>query len=163
LGCGEQLIGGGVHAYQSGGHVVLIELYRNPTRLIVHLGCGAVIEDGDRAVSLAADVVLKGEPGAGTHLEVALLATEAPDDLAALAVGLVISTCVADGEEQVVVVVHLNGVDMERVEVTPVVRLIVVLFGVDVAKTVPLEKHLSGLDVDLLGNSLHHEVLFKAT
>jgi hypothetical protein len=40
--------------------------------LIVHLWVGAVIEDDDRAVLLAAGAVLEGGLGTRTHLEVAL-------------------------------------------------------------------------------------------
>src|SRR5215211_2903978 len=38
LGCGEQPVGGGEYAYQGGGHVVFVELYRDSTGLIVHPG-----------------------------------------------------------------------------------------------------------------------------
>src|SRR5215216_6555354 len=74
LGGGESLLGRGVLAHQLGTHLLLVELYHDPAGLYVHLGMGAVVEDGDGAVSLAPSVVLEGALGTGTHLEVAILA-----------------------------------------------------------------------------------------
>src|SRR3712207_6291830 len=84
----KQLIGGGVYAYQGGGHVVLIEFEHDPAGLLVHLGAGAIIENGDGAIGLAPSVVVPGGPGARAHPEVALLPAQPPYDLTALAVYL---------------------------------------------------------------------------
>src|ERR671910_1302161 len=78
LGGGEMLLWRGVLAHQLGTHLLLVELYYEPAGLIMHLGMGAVVEDGNGAVSLAPSVVLEGALGTGTHLEVALLAPEPP-------------------------------------------------------------------------------------
>ena len=77
---------------------------------------GAVIEDGDGAVGQAPGVVLEGESGAWTHLEVALLAAKAPYDLAPFAVYLVDGGGFAGRDQQVVVVVHVYGVEVEVVD-----------------------------------------------
>src|SRR5918998_2326373 len=63
LGGGETLLGRGVLAYQLGTHLLLVELYHDPAGSIVHLGVGAVVEDGNSAVSLAPGVVLVGALG----------------------------------------------------------------------------------------------------
>src|SRR5919112_3642627 len=89
LGGGETLLWRSVLAHQLGTHLLLVELYHDPAGLIVHLGMGSVVEDGDGAVSLAPSVVLIGAPGARAHLEVALLAVQPPYDLSALALYLV--------------------------------------------------------------------------
>src|SRR5918997_2312514 len=74
LGGRETLLWRGVLAHQLGTHLLLVELYHDPARSIVHLGVGSIVEDGDGAVTVAAGVVLEGALGTGTHLEVALLA-----------------------------------------------------------------------------------------
>jgi hypothetical protein len=96
-------------------HLLLVELYHDPAGSIVHLGVGAVVEDGDGAVSLAAGVVLEGAPGTGTHLEIALLPAESPHDLATVALYLVYGPHVADTEEQVAVGLYVYGFDVEVV------------------------------------------------
>src|SRR5207237_2070465 len=78
-------------------------------------GRGAVVEDGDRSVRLAARVVLPGEVRAGPHLEAALPAPEPPEDLAGLAADLVDRVRVAGGDDEVAVVVDVDGVDVEVV------------------------------------------------
>jgi hypothetical protein len=107
------------------------------------------------AVSLTAGVVLVAGSGARAHLEVALLATQAPYDLAALAVDLVDSGGMASGDEQVIVMIYVYGVEMEVVKVPPVLRLTVGLLDADVIQAAPLEEHLSGLDVYLLEYPTH--------
>src|SRR5829696_6352953 len=52
LGGGESLLWRGVLAHQLGTHLLLVELYHDPAGLFVHLGVGAIVEDGDVAVSL---------------------------------------------------------------------------------------------------------------
>src|SRR5918995_237599 len=78
LGGGETLLWRGVLAHQPGAHLQLVELYHDPSRLIVHLGVSSIVEDCDGAISLAPSVVLEGALGTGTHLEVALLAVQPP-------------------------------------------------------------------------------------
>src|SRR5918998_5254503 len=89
LGNGEQLIGGGEYAYQGGSHVVLIEFEHDPAGLLVHLRASAIIENGNGAIGLAPSVVCPGGPGTRAHFEVAVLAAQAPYDLARVAVDLV--------------------------------------------------------------------------
>src|SRR5215211_63619 len=156
LGGGDQLVGVGVLAHEGRDHVVLVELYHDPARLRVYLGPGAVVEDGDGTVFPTAGVVLPGGAGVLSHLEVALLAAEAPDHLAATAVHLVDGPRVAGGDEQVPVVVDVYGVDVEVVEATAVIPLDVGLLDADVVYAVPLEEHLPGLYVHLLGDTLDH-------
>src|SRR5215217_7177197 len=103
LGSGETLLGRGVLAHQLGTHLLLVELYHDPAGLIVHLGMGAVVEDGDGAVSLAPSVVLVGALGTGSHLEVAPLPAKSPYELSALALYLVDAPGIAGTEEQVAV------------------------------------------------------------
>src|SRR4029453_19250819 len=105
----------GVRPHQGGLHRVLVELYYDTPRLVVHLGRGAVVEDGDGAVSLATGVVLGDGSGAFSHFEVALLAAQAPDELAALAVYLVDCVGSLGVDEEVAVGFHLYGVDVEVV------------------------------------------------
>src|SRR5215204_7322292 len=76
----------------------------------------AVVEDGDAAVGQAASVVLEAKSAARTHLEVALLASKAPDDLTTFSVYLVDGEGLAGRDEQVVVVIYFYGVDVEVVE-----------------------------------------------
>src|SRR5215218_2728790 len=111
--------------------------------------CGAVIEDGDGAVFLAPSVVLEGESGASTHLEVTLLAAEAPNDLTAFAVDLVDGGGIASGDEEVVIVVYVYGVDVEVVDAGVVIlpRLDVGLLEAHMLETVPFEEYLSTLYV----------------
>src|SRR5215211_5262502 len=76
---------------------------------------GAIIEDGDGAVLVAPSVVLEGAPGAKTHIEVALLPAEAPQDLSTGAFYLVYTPGVASGYEQVTIEIYVYGVDVEVV------------------------------------------------
>ena len=89
---------------------------------------------------MAADVVLEGEWGARAHLEVVLLPAQSPHDLACLAVDLVDGAGRAGGDEQVILVIHIYGVDVEVV-----VGLEIRLLEADVLQAVPLEEHLAGL------------------
>ena len=82
-----------------------------------------IIEDGDSPVCLAAGVVLEGGSGTRTHLEVALLPAESPHDLARLSADLVHGTGRAGGDEQVILIIYVYGVDVEVVEVVGI-RLI---------------------------------------
>src|SRR5829696_4535951 len=112
---GETLLGRGVLAHQLGTHLLLVELYHDPAGSIVHLGVGAVVEDGNGAVSLAPGGVLEGALGAWTHLEVALLPAESPHDLAAVSLYLVYGPGISGTEEQVAVGLYVYGVDVEVV------------------------------------------------
>src|SRR5215216_1046640 len=145
-----------VLSHQGGLHRVLVEIHHYAAGLFVHLGRGAVVEDGDGAVLLAPGVVLVGEPGARTHLEVAPFAAKAPDDLAALAVHLVDGPGSLGVDEEVAVWFHLYGVDVEVVD-----RLLGIFPGptvrfphADVIEAVPLEEHLARFEVELLGYAL---------
>src|SRR5215217_5493668 len=115
LGGGESLLWRGVLANQLGTHLLFVELYHDPAGLFVHLGVGAIVEDGDGAVSLAPGVVLEGDAGAQTHLEVALLPSEAPQDLAALVLYFVDTPGGAGRDEQVAIGLDVYGVDVEVV------------------------------------------------
>src|ERR687897_789710 len=152
LGGGESLLWRGVLAHQLGTHPLLVELYHDPAGSIVHLGVGAVVEDGDGAVSLASGVVLEGALGAWTHLEVAPLPAESPHDLAAVALYLVYGPGIAGTEEQVAVGLYVYGVDVEVVveKVGIFGQLDVGLLDADVFQAVPLKEHLPGLEVHLL-------------
>jgi hypothetical protein len=122
LGRREELLGRSVLTQLLGTHLLLIKLYHDPAGLVAHLGVGAVIEDGDGAVSRAPSVVLEGALGARPHLEVALLPTQPPQDLAATAVYLVDTPGVAGIDEQIVVGLYFYGVYVEVV--VDVVRII---------------------------------------
>src|ERR687893_3313241 len=113
------------------------------------LGMGAAVEDGDGIVLLTAGVVLEGGPGSLPHLEVALLATKAPDDLAAFAVDLVDGPGISGTQEQVAVGLYAYGVYVEVVvaEAGIVGREgSVGLLDPDVIEASPLEEDLPGLD-----------------
>jgi hypothetical protein len=109
--------------------------------------------------------VLVGEPRALPHLEVALFAPEAPDDLARLAVDLVDGRGPAGGDEQVAVAIHVHGVYVEVVEAVGrfVGRLVVGLAYIDVLQAAPLEEHLARLDVYLLDYAVQDEAHFRTT
>src|SRR5215213_2154792 len=102
---------------------------------------------------------------AWAHLEVALLASQLPYDLTALAVNLVDRKGPAGTNEQVGVVIDVYGVDVEVVE--DLLReeeaerpprslgwLAIGLREADMVEAVPFEEYLAGLYVYLLGNSL---------
>src|SRR6266568_1458452 len=74
-----------------------------------------VVEERDRSVGMAPCVVLPGKSRSGPHLEVALLAAEAPDDLLRLVVDLVDGVRVACGYEEVAARFDIDGVDVEVV------------------------------------------------
>jgi hypothetical protein len=118
----------------------------------VHLGVGAVVEDGDGAITVAPSVVLEGAVGTFTHLEVALLAAEAPQYLSALAHYLVDTPGIAGAHEQVAVGLYVYGVEVEVVvEMVGIFwELDVGLLDADVIEAVPLEDDLPALDVNLL-------------
>ena len=129
-----------VLAYQRGRHLLLVDLQYDAAGLFYRLRVAvledrvAIVEDGDCAVGLAPGVVLEGKSGAGAHLEVTLLPTEAPDDLARVAVDLVDGGGFAGRDEQVAVVVNVQGVDVEIVDAGVVIlfRSNVGLLQVDV-------------------------------
>jgi hypothetical protein len=95
-----------VLAHLGSCHLLQVVLERETVRLIVHVDY-AVIEDSDGAVGLAPGVVLVGPPGARVHLEVALLAAQAPHDLAGFTVDLVDGRGYVSGDEQVGVVIDV--------------------------------------------------------
>ena len=76
---------------------------------------GLVVEQRERAVRLAARVVLPGEAHALAEREVAAAAAEPPDHVAGLAVELVDRPRVARGDQQVAVAVDVDRVDVEVV------------------------------------------------
>src|SRR5829696_6094378 len=115
LGGADELLWKGVLANQLGAHLLLVEPYRDAAGLFVHLRVGTVIEDGDGAVLVAAGVVLVGELGAWTHLEVAVFPSQPPQDLPTVALYLVDAPGVAGREEQIAIVVYVYGVDVEVV------------------------------------------------
>src|SRR5215208_6472236 len=119
---GEELIGMGVLGDQGCAHLLLVELEHDATGLFDRPGVavmnarGAVVEDGDGAVGLAAGVVLVSESGSWPHLEVALFPSQPPYDLAALAIDLVDAGCPAATDKQVAIVIYVYGVDVEVVD-----------------------------------------------
>src|SRR5215208_660086 len=149
LGGGESLLWRGVLAHQLGTHLLLVELYHDPAGLFVHLGVGAIVEDGDVAVSLTPSVVLEGALSTWTHLEVALLASKTPYDLSVLSLYLVDTRGISGTEEQVAVGLYVYGVDVEVVvEIVRIIgRLDVGLLDSDVLQAMPLEDDLPDLDV----------------
>src|ERR687898_2122827 len=152
LGGGESLLWRGVLAHQLGTHLLLVELYHDPAGLFVHLGVGAIVEDGDVAVSLTPGVVLEGALGTWTHLEVALLASKTPYNLSVLSLYLVDGPGISGTEEEVAVGLYVYGVDVEVVvEMVGIFgQLDVGLLDADVFQAVPLKEHLPGLEVHLL-------------
>src|SRR5215212_9713470 len=131
----------------------------------MHLRGGTVIENGDGAVSLAPSVVLVGESGARSHLEVALLTPEPPQDLAAFALYLVDGRGPFSGDEEVAVKVYVYGVDVEVVEGRAGVlwRLAEGLLDANMVQAAPLEEHLSCLEVELLGYPFPHRAVLRAS
>src|SRR5215208_8176988 len=164
LGGAETLLWRGVFAHQLGTHLVLVELYHDPAGLFVHLGVGAVVEDGDGAVSLTPCVVLEGALGTGTHLEVALLASKTPCDVSVIALYLVDAPGIAGAEEQVAVRLYVYGVDVDVVvEIVGIFgQLDVGLLDSDVLEAVPLEDDLPGLDVHLLDYPFPDHAILRA-
>src|SRR5215213_6145328 len=112
----------GVLADQGCAHLLLVEFEHDATGLFDRRGGaavndrGAVVEDGDGAVGLAAGVVLVGESGTWPHLEVALFPSQPPDDLATLEIDLVDAACPAATNKQVAIVVYVYRVDVEVVD-----------------------------------------------
>jgi hypothetical protein len=121
----------------------------------------AVVEDRQRPVGPAAGVVLVAGGGAGGHLEIAPLAVQPPQDLAALAVDLVGGRGLAGRDDEVPVGVHLYGVYVEVVEGLGRVlrRREVRLFYTHPLEAVPLEEHLPRLDVQLLHDPLRRHAV----
>src|SRR5215212_1188276 len=155
LGVGEQLVGVGVLAQQGGPHLVFVDLDHDAAGLYLS-GHVTIVEDGDLTVGVAAGVVLESGPGAGTHLEVALLPAQTPDDLSRLSVDLVHGGGVAGGDEQVILIVYVYGVDVEVVVGLGVRRV-----EADVLEAVPLEDDLTALDVDLLDDPVEHVTVYR--
>src|SRR5215208_201267 len=164
LGGGETLLWRGVLAHQLDTHLLLVQLYRDPAGSIVHFGVGAVVEDGNGAVSLASGVVLEGALGAWTHLEVAPLPAESPHDLAAVALYLVYGPGIAGTEEQVAVGLYVYGVDVEVVveKVGIFGQLDVGLLDADVIQAVPLEDNFTALDVHILEDPFPGHAILRA-
>src|SRR5215208_398574 len=164
LGGGESLLWRGVLAHQLGTHLLLVELYHDPAGLFVHLGVGAIVEDGDVAVSLTPGVVLEGALGTWTHLEVALLASKTPYDLSVLSLYLVDTRGISGTEEQVAVGLYVYGVDVEVVvEIVRIIgRLDVGLLDSDVLQAMPLEDDLPDLDVHLLDDPFPDHAILRA-
>src|SRR3712207_5226467 len=111
---GEGLLRVEVLLQEGGRHRLLVEPEADAPRLILH-GGPPVVEEGDRAVGVAAGVVLEGEPRPLPHLEVAPLAAQAPDDLSGPAVYLVDGGCPAGRDQEVVLALLLDGVYVEVV------------------------------------------------
>src|SRR5215204_5485943 len=110
--------------------------------------------------------MLEGTPGSLPHLEVALLATKPPQDIARFAVDLVGGPGVAGGDEQVVVAVDIYGVDVEVVVAEA--RIVgweagVGLLDAYVIEASPLEEDLPGLDIHLLDHPAPHRAVFRST
>src|SRR5215213_8393340 len=126
---------------------------------------GAVVEDGDGAVSLAPGVVLVGKSGARTHFKVAVFPPKTPYDLSRVAIYLVDGEGLASGDEQVIVVIYFYGIGVEVVEPrAPILRH----RGIALIKTymldaMPFEEHLAALDIKLLNDSLPHPAVLQAT
>src|ERR671917_2881384 len=159
---GVLLFGVGVLPHQRGAHPFLVELEHDGAGLLYRFG-GAVlkeqapvIEDAYGPIGQAPSVVLEGESGAGTHLEVALLAAQAPDDLSRLSVYLVDGRGLAGGDQQVVVVVHVYGVEVEVVDAGTAIlqKRSIGLLKAHMVEALPFEEQLSGLDVQLLHDAL---------
>jgi len=91
----------------------LIDGERKPARLLSHRRSRLVVEQGDRAVGLAASIVLPGKACSRLHLKVAALAAQAPDHRSGLAVDLVDGMSVARTDEQVSVAVDGYRVGMK--------------------------------------------------
>src|SRR5919107_3214679 len=164
LGGGQWLLGVGVLPQQGGPHRLLVQLHHYAARLVVYLRRGAVVEDGDGAVGLAAGVVLGDRAGALTHLEVAPLAAQAPHYLAAVTVHLVNGVGSLGVDKEVAVRFYLYGVDVEVVEG----HVGVFRRGgggprdAHVVPAVPLEKHLARPEVELLGYAVPHRGVVRA-
>src|SRR5829696_5723361 len=164
------LVGVGVLAHQRGAHPLLVELQHDTAGLFYDLrdaivkNRGAVVEDGDGAVSLAPGVVLEGESGARTHLEIALLPPKTPHDLARVAIYLVDGEGLASGDDQVIVVIYFYGVGVEVVEPrAPILRHRGIgLVETYVLEAMPFEEHLPALDIKLLDDNLPHRAVLQA-
>src|SRR5919107_4807566 len=160
---GETLLWRGVLAHQLGTHLLFVELYHDPAGSIVHFGVGAVIEDGNSTVSLASRVVLEGDPGVLTHLEVAPLPAKSPYELSALALYLVDAPGIAGTEEQVAVGLYVYGIDVDVVEKVGIFgQLDVGLLDADVLQAVPLEDDFTALDVHLLDDPFAGHAILRA-
>src|SRR5688500_6800509 len=104
-----------IFSHQACTHSIFVDLDYYAARLFCcdHV---AVIEDGDSTVGVSAGVMLKDGPDSRTHLEVALLAAQTPDDLPRLAVHFVHRASPAGRDDQVSARNRINGVDVEVVE-----------------------------------------------
>ncbi len=151
---GDQPVGP-VHvgADERGAAPRVVEADQHPLRLRLHLGRRPVVEDAQQgAVPVQARVVLPGEDRAAPHAEVALLASEPPEDLAALAADQVHRPRVPGRDDEVAV-----GGDVDRVDVEVVVRvarlLRVALVERDVLEAPPLPEQPSAGDRHLLDDA----------
>ena len=149
---------------QRRAHARRVERDHERLRLRLHLGRRPVVEEADQLVGRAVmpRVVLEREAGARAHGEVALLATQPPDDLAAAAVDLVHGPGVAGGDEEVAV-----GIELDRVDVEVVVRALVGdarmrFVEADVVEAAPLEQHATTWQLELLHDASDHRAVREA-
>ena len=104
----------GVLAYQGRLHGVFVDPDHGAAGLFRRI-FAAVVEDGDGSGRVATGVVLVEKSHAWPHLEVALVAAEAPDDFARLAGDLEDRRGRTGRDDQVVLVVKVYGVEVEVV------------------------------------------------
>ena len=115
---------------------------------------GAIVEHRDDSRARLVRVVLPGELGFVIRHEVAVLAAQAPDHLAAAPLELVQRPRMTSRDEQVSV-----PRDLDRVEVQVVVAILEREVGVsdgDVLEASPLEQKPASPHVDLLDDPLEH-------
>jgi len=124
-------------------------------RLRLDLRRCAVVEDTDEVRPVMACVVLPGETRAGTHLEVASLPAESPDDAPGLPADLVDAPGVARRDDQVPVCGEVDRVDVEVVERVALVRGMRLLDR-DVIEAAPLEEHTAPRQLELLHDAADH-------
>src|ERR1700722_8380230 len=134
-----------------------LEVERDPQapRLRVDRWVGAVVKERDEPIGKDATVVLPGSFGARPHLEGALQATQAPQDVAAVTFDLVAGPGTACRDEDV-----STRLEVDRVDVEPVPRSWLGrrrglrLRGCYVVEAVPFPAHESRLHVDLLNGGI---------
>src|SRR5215217_1579007 len=110
-------------------------------------------------------VVLKRRLGALAHFEVALLAAQPPEDLAALAIELVQGPRVAGTDDDVAVLRFGRRINVEIVEGGGWALLAgreVRLVECDVVEAVPFKQYPASGELDLLDDAVHDGAVFRA-
>ncbi len=140
-----------------------VELDAQAARLGVDRRVRAVVEERQLAVGQHAAVVLPGHLRPGAHLERALVAAEAPQDLAAAGLQQVAGPRAARRDQQVAARLGIDRVEVEVVPRRgPARRFDFGLGCRDVVEAVPFPAHEARVHVDLLDRRVDDRAACRA-